>query len=430
MNPSNAGSNSHLHEVIFTDRHYINKLDRITAFINFLEKSPRLPSQNFFMLIRPRGFGLSLASEAIESLLMRDELLLDHLAMKESTNFNVDDIGHYPVLHFSFTLSKANSLQAVEKMLGDSLQTQIWEHHIKLKTDGRNDLRRQMLQLILEVSDKEKSPVAILVDNYDVPLYMISAMEKASDREQAIALYFDMLSAFRQAGNRVKFCLLTGHVKFALSNNFSEGLPHVIDLSFSDIASELMGFTIDEIKNTYGADLARIAPQQGVTAAEYLDALEHCYGGFVFSDKMKKVLCPLSVTRALDNDGDLYAYSGDNNYNFLSACLDRETPNLDWLIEKDGQDQLYLEEVDLFPEGKQIGSLLLQQGLFSCNKVTFADREHSISWRYKYGFTNVEMRRIFQILTGISDPELRELPINTRVYDAGEEDYLIKSDDK
>lgn len=419
-----------MHEVIFTDRHYINKLDQLTDFINFMDKSPRLPSQNFFMLIRPRGFGLSLASEAIESLLMRDELLLDHLSMKESANFNVDDICNYPVLHFSFTNTKATSLQAVEKMLGDSLQTQIWEHHIKLKTDGRRDLRRQMLQLIREVSDREKSPIVILVDNYDVPLYMISAMEKASDREQAIALYFDMLSAFRQAGNRVKFCLLTGHVKFALSNNFSEGLPHVIDLSFSDIAAELMGFTIDEIKNTYGEDLARIAPQQGITAAEYLDALEHCYGGFVFSDKMKKVLCPLSVTRALDNDGDLYAYSGDNNYSFLASALSREEPDLDWLIEKDGQDQLYLEEVDLFPEGKQFGSLLLQQGLFSCNKVTFADREHSISWRYKYGFTNVEMRRIFQILNGISDPEMRELPINTRVYEAGEEDYLIKTEDK
>lgn len=430
MNSNNSGSNSHLHEVIFTDRHYINKLDHLTKFINFLDKAPRLPSQNVFMLIRPRGFGLSLASEAIESLLIRDELLLDHLAIKDPNGFNADDLGKYPVLHFSFAMSKANTLQAFAKMLGDTLQSEIWEHHIKLKTDGRNDLRRQMLQLVREISDKEKSPVVVIVDNYDVPLYMISAMDKPDERELANAMYFDMLSAFRQAGDRVKFCLLTGHVKFALSNNFSEGLPHVIDLSFSDIASDMMGFTIEEIKNTYSEDIARIAPQQGITAAEYLDVLEQCYGGFVFSDKMKKMLCPLSVTRALDNDGDLYAYSGDNNYTFARAALAREEPNLDWFIEKDGQDQLYLEEVGIFPQGKEFGSLLLQQGLFSCNKVTFSDQEHSISWRYKYGFTNVEMRRIFQILTGISSAQLRELPINTRVYDAGEEEYLIKIEDK
>lgn len=106
----------------------------------------------------------------------------------------------------------------------------------------------------------------------------------------------------------------------------------------------------------------------------------------------------------------------------------KEKPDLSWLIEKDGQDQLLLEEVSINPEGKEFGPLLVQQGIFSINKVTYADREHSLSWRYRYGFANVEMRRIFQILTGISHPSLRDLPINTRVFDAGEEEYLIKAD--
>ena len=429
MENVNSRGNSHLHEVIFADRHYISKLEQIQNFMRHLEHGQRNPRQNIFMLIRPRGFGVSLASEALEYLYRRDELLIDHLSSKAESSLNLDNIGEYPVLHFSFSRVKANSFNDIVKVLFDTVQSLIWEHHVKIKTDAGKDLRMQMLQLIRTISDRDGRPVVALFDNYDMPIMLISRLENELERQQCLALYFEMLNAFRQAGDRVRFCLLTGHVKFPLSTNMSEGLPHVVDLSFSDIAADLAGFTIEEIKNTYGEDLARIAPQQGVTVAEYLDTLEKCYGGFVFSDRMIKVLCPFSVTRALDNGGDLYAYSCDNNYVFLQSALDREKPDLSWLIEKDGQDQLLLEEVSLNPEGKEFGSLLIQQGLISVNKVTFADRSHSLSWRYKYGFTNVEMRRIFQMLTGISHPDLRDLPINTRVFDAGEEEYLITRDE-
>lgn len=426
MENISSRGNSHLSEVILTDRHYINKLEQLRSFMDYVENSPRPPRQNFFMLIRPRGFGLSLANEAIEAIYSRDEMLLDNIDLKSANGLNIDNLGHYCVLHFSFSKVKANNYNEIIKMLYDTLQSLIWEHHVKIKTDVGKDLRMQMLQLIKEITDRENKQLVVLFDNYEVPILFISRLENEQERQKCLALYFEMLNAFRQAGDRVKFCLLTGHIKFSLSSNISEGLPHVIDLSFNDISADLTGFTIEEIKQTYGEDLARIAPQQGITVAEYLDCLEHCYGGYVFSDKMNKVLCPFSVTRALGNDGELYAYSCDNNYNFLQSALSKEKPDLSWLIEKDGQDQLLLEEVSLKPEGKEFGSLLAQQGIVSVNKLTYADREHSLSWRYRYGFANVEMRRIFQILTGISHPNLRELPINTRVFDAGEEEYLIK----
>ena len=428
-NAANLRGSSHLHDVIFSDRHYISKVNEIGAFLRFIEETPRLSTQKFFMMIRPRGFGISILNEGIEYLLTRDELLMDHLAAKSSA-LEVDKIPEYPVLHFSFRTQKANSYQEIAKIFADTLQSIIWEQHIKVKTDNSRDVRTLMQQLIHEVSEREKKPVVILVDNYDYPVYLISRIENESERQQALCLYFDMLNTMRQEGDRVKFCLLSGHTKFALTNVQSEGLPNVIDLSFSDIAATLLGFTIDAIKTTYEEDLARIAPQQGVTTAEYLDSLRSCYGGFIFSDKMIEVLCPFSVTRALDNEGELYAYTCENNYSFLTQIMEREKPDLDWLLEKDGQDQLFLEEVSLFPTGKEIGSLLLQHGVVSVNKVTFADREHSLSWRYRFGFTNVEMRRVYQIMAGISRPELKELPINTRVYDAGEEDYAIIPDDK
>lgn len=426
----NAVNNSHLHDVVFADRHYINKLGQLKDLINYLDKSPRLPNQNFFMLIRPRGFGLSLTNEAIESLLIRDELLLDHLQNKLENQLDLSDLNHYEVLHLSFSNPKTNNLSSFMQILQETIQRQCWEHHVKNKgaLSLVSDLRQQMLFLIRAIAKSSKQQVVILVDNYDVPIYSVRSIADPDERQQALALYFDMLSSFRQAGELVRFCLLAGHVKFALSNNMSEGLPHVVDLSFHDIAATLMGFTLDEIKQSYEQDLARIAPQLGVTTAEYLDTLEHCYGGFVFSDKMQKVLCPYSISRVLDNEGELYAYACDNHYSYLRSAIEEDEPDLNWLFDKDGQDQLFLEEVDLFPTGKQFGSLLLQQGFVSVNKVTFSESDHALSWRYRFGITNVEMRRAFNIITKKYRPELRELPINPRIYHAGEEQYAIKSE--
>ena len=426
----NSVNNSHLHDVVFADRHYINKLAKLKDLINYLDKAPRLPNQNFFMLIRPRGFGLSLTNEAIESLLVRDEMLLDHLQNKLDNSLDLSDLGSYEVIHLSFSNPKANTLSSFMLILQETIQRQCWEHHVKNKGALAlvSDLRQQMLFLIRSISDNSKKQVVVLVDNYDVPIYSVRNIANPEERQQALALYFDMLSAFRQAGDRVKFCLLAGHVKFALSNNMSEGLPHIVDLSFSNIAATVMGFTIEEIKQSYEKDLARIAPQLGVTTSEYLDALQHCYGGFIFSDAKQEVLCPYSISRVLDNEGELYAYACDNHYTFLRQSLDEEEPDLNWLLDKDGQDQLFLEEVDLFPKGKQFGSLLLQQGFVSVKKITYPKADdHIMSWRYCYGLTNVEMQRAFKILMKQARPELRELAINPRIYHAGEEQYAIVS---
>ena len=108
----NSVNNSHLHDVVFADRHYINKLAKLKDLINYLDKAPRLPNQNFFMLIRPRGFGLSLTNEAIESLLVRDEMLLDHLQNKLDNSLDLSDLGSYEVIHLSFSNPKANTLSS------------------------------------------------------------------------------------------------------------------------------------------------------------------------------------------------------------------------------------------------------------------------------------------------------------------------------
>ena len=192
MEASNTLAKSHLHEVIFADRHYINKLNQLLAFISHLDKAPRLPTQNFFMLIRPRGFGLSLSNESIEALLVRDELLMDHLDQSVADTIVSKGIGTYPVLHLSFNDIEPNitGFDSFRAMLASKLQSEFWQHHVKVRIDQgrRSDLRMLMVELITELSERSGKSVVILIDNYDMPFYIVRTFDDPKEREQALMI--------------------------------------------------------------------------------------------------------------------------------------------------------------------------------------------------------------------------------------------------
>lgn len=423
-------SSSRMLDVVFSDHQYVQKIKSLGELLRYINGHPWLPHENVFMLIRPHGFGLTMAMDALNSILMRDDLLINHLTDLEQFDFSkkeLDLLPEYPVVYLSFLKMTAGSADELSQAILEQLQRQFWEHHVKNKINSSSyDLKRCLFQLISELYEHHKKPVVILIDGFDTPLINISQMDP-EEQEEALSIYLDMLNIIRHIDNQVKFCLLSGHVKFALSSQLSNGLPHVVDLSYHPLVSTLFGFTIDEIKTCYAEELARIAPQRGVTVKEYLTALERSYGGYVFSDDLSlKVLNPSSVIKALNHDGEMYTFAADNDYSFLEQVLKDEDPDLEWLFNKDGQDALFLEDLTIHPKGKAIGTLLLQLGFVSINKVTPSEQAYSMNWQYRFDVPNVEMRRLLKILLGKAEPELKDLVINERVDDADEASYDIQ----
>ena len=66
-----SGFYSDLHELIISDYLRVEKSHIFYELMNEMEQVPSLASPNIFMMIRPRGFGLSLCSEALYSVLER-----------------------------------------------------------------------------------------------------------------------------------------------------------------------------------------------------------------------------------------------------------------------------------------------------------------------------------------------------------------------
>lgn len=411
---------SGLHEFVLSNHLYVDKGAQLISFIKYMYEQPRLSSPNVYLIVRPRGFGLTIAVEAIEALLMHDELISGDLIDEDMRG----TLPHLPVVHLSLRKMNISTVEQFQHSLIELMQMQLWEHHLNKTLSAEQNPKSAFAQLLSSIYQQTGQPVAVLIDNYDVPLLNTISLEPEI-RKEAVAVYLDVLNAIKQARHKVALCLLTGHIKFDLSSMQAEGLPYVRDLSYSAVCDTLFGFTEDELRKAYSEEIKRYAPRQGVTAAEMLQALIACYGGFCFSDRMLPVLCPASVNAALENECTLLPYQADADYTFVKYAL-RHDPDLSWLFDKDGQDALFLDSVPLEPQGKDAGVLLLQLGFATINKVTRSEGPDYINWRYRFAAPNEEMRRLLRILRHEASEELARSPINPLVLADGAHDFDIE----
>ena len=148
----------------------------------------------------------------------------------------------------------------------------------------------------------------------------------------------------------------------------------------------------DEIKAHCGAS--------GITTDAFLNLLERCYGGFVFSDRMQKVFCPACVNHVVSNGFRMLPYSASGDYAFLRQTLSECGTDLQWLYDKDGQDPLFGDSLPLRPKGKQLGSLLIQLGFATRDRVTEHDLGGFSTWRYRFCCPNLDMEATLKAVTG------------------------------
>lgn len=388
-----------------------------------MENSKRYVSPNIYMMIRPRGFGLSLAVEAIGSILERDSLLLRNDHDKEIIN----ELPEHHVITLNLKKVSAKNPKEFANGLINRIQELYWEHHIESNLTPYMTPKSYFSALISALANRHDDSIVILIDNYDIPFIIASTMPEQYQHE-AVSIYLDMLNVIKLSGHDVRWAMLSGHIKFPLASELSEGLPLVHDISYETKYETLFGFTKEEVENVFAEQIENLAPHQGLTASDFLYSLEQCYGGFCFSDSLKKVMCPACINHVLINDGMLYTYSASGDYSFLKKALQAEQ-NLSWLFDKDGQDPLFANSVDIKPKGKQIGSLLIQLGFCTRDKVTEHNQTGTSNWRYRFTSVNEDMHRTFKIVSGKAAPELQLQPINPYVVDAGDDEFDYEIDE-
>lgn len=389
---------SNIHELIITDYLRAEKSALFYELLKEMDERQSMSSPNVFMMVRPRGFGLSLCARAMNSVLERTRDFTAAARSEEELS-RVDALPRHHVLLFNLRKVASKTPREFRDQLLKILQQLYWEHHLNGAIGSYTTPKGYFADLIAQLSERHGEKVVVLVDNYDIPLIMASMMDRKS-RDEAVAMYFEMLNVLRHEGAHLQYAFLSGHIKFKLASERSEGLPLVADLSFNEKYDALFGFTRDETEELFRGPLETLAQQRGVEVESILDALERIYGGFAFSDRLVRVICPMCVNHALANGLKFLPYTAGGDYAFLKRALERGGNDFNWLFDKDGQDPLHGYGISLEPEGKDLGSLLIQLGFATPDRVTEHEAEGFSTWRYRYVCPNEDMRRTLEILRG------------------------------
>ena len=204
----------------------------------------------YYFLSRPRRFGKSLLISTFNQLFSGNRELFKGLWIDKS-----DFVWKkYPIINLSFASVASNTSESLTNDLMWELQT-IAEHH-NIDISKAPSLQSKFKLLITQMGSIER--VVILVDEYDYPI-----LTNIQDVERATAcrnILRDFFGVIKDLDDYIRFVFITGVSKFSKTSLFS-GLNNLEDLTLSDKAMHLSGYTGEEIKLVFEPYLKQVAEQ-------------------------------------------------------------------------------------------------------------------------------------------------------------------------
>lgn len=256
-------------------------------------------------LARPRRFGKSLLISTFESLFQEGVrhfrgLAIEHLWQDAA----------YRVLRLDFSLAKDFSdVDEFAAEFAHMLSDAVRRSGLDLPSSSASDPFSRFASLL---SEQPPSSLVLLIDEYDAPL--TAHLDDAN-------LYFEVqkrlarvYAAVKTYDGCLRFFFMTGITKLSNSGIFSS-FNNLKDISLDPRYGTLLGFTEQELLDSFPDYLERAAETMHLSVSELLRQMRLNYNGFCFDKEAStSVYCPWSVLRLLDEPAN-----GLENYWFRSG---------------------------------------------------------------------------------------------------------------
>jgi hypothetical protein len=362
-----------------------------------------------YFLARPRRFGKSLLVSTLESIFKGEKELFSNLWI-DSSDYEWRE---FPVIRLDLSKTVSSSHEA----LSESLQELLQECANKYGITGikRSFPSLSLSALVIELS--KRSPVVILIDEYDKPLvHQLDNMKIVAQNREILSEFYTTIKALSEYIHRV---FITGVSKFSKVSLFS-GMNNLIDISMRAEYSTLLGLTEGEIHRYFKSELDSIAGKRQLSTEDLLQKIKYWYNGYFFSrsNDAEKVYNPLSLMQFLQG-GEF------DNYWFTTA-----TPTFAInLIKKSNYFIPDLEKGII--AGKEIETshetdvIDLPTLLFQTGYLTI-DRYDANSWTYFLKFPNEEVKRSFLDHLLYEFAEMRPSEVHTFLFKLSA--YLSRND--
>ncbi len=248
---------------------------------------------------RPRRFGKSLTLNTIRTLFEKG---VDPY-FKGTWIYDKWDQDKYPVLQLNFLKYRTTSLEEFKEIFSSKIS----EFADSLKLTKRIKSKDPDLAISELFTALDEKRIVILIDEYDCQLTAnINNPELYEKFRICIREFYAALKGAKQ----IKFLAVTGVTRLKDVSVFSVG-SDIMDLSYENDYSSMIGFTRDEIKKFYddylklGISIEKDKSADSVTNEEideFVDRIADNYDGFSFDEFHKnKVFSTFSVNGFLQS---------------------------------------------------------------------------------------------------------------------------------
>lgn len=247
-----------------------------------------------FFLSRPRRFGKSLFTSTLKSYFSGKKELFKGLYIYDKENARGEDAwADYPIIAFYLSGGDYNAPDGLKNTLTKTLD------HVEKKyglTHTEYDLANRFSDMIVQLKEKTKRQVVILVDEYDKPL-LSTMLTNPEQEEKNRELYKGFFSVLKDVDGDLKFVFFTGVTKFTKVSIFSD-LNQLSDISMDDEFSAICGITQEELENNFQPEISALADSESLDYEACLAELKKMYDGYHFSKKGKGMYNPYSLLNA------------------------------------------------------------------------------------------------------------------------------------
>eukprot|EP00796_Vickermania_ingenoplastis_P002602 gene2602-biopygen2093 len=283
-------------------------------------------------LSRPDGFGKSVLLSTLKYYFEGRADLFEGLAVGEAMASRA--VAQRPVLHLNME-EMGSSIVKLEQNVTDWLITH--EARYKIQVVPESGSMRVRLKKIIERAFEESKTamdahqggtpsfpgVVVLIDNFHTPL----VKSLGTPDERAVRELYDSFFYSLFQNSQVYFLLATGTLSLDHLRNHLHICAPPNDVSTRPEWSDVCGFSIEEIRETFAAHLEATAARHGVTTEALMSELEQHYKAYVFTwgKGFETVYRPSDVLQMLGGSDEFWIQRASSPPSIALDCADFKT---------------------------------------------------------------------------------------------------------
>lgn len=257
----------------------------------------KLLSGRVYFLSRPRRFGKSLFLSTLAAYFEGKKELFKGLYIEKAEEALAkrekrEAWQEHPVLYLDLNGSNYKEPDSLRITINNHLT--IWEE-IYGTAASEQDYTTRFLGIIRRAYEKTGQQVAVLVDEYDKPLFDTLDNLELNTRNRDILKGF--YSVIKSSDTYLRFAFLTGITKFSKVSVFS-GLNNLEDISMREDYSAICGITEAELLANFTPYIEALATKQHLSVEGALMKLKKQYDGYLFAYEGENVYNPFSLLNA------------------------------------------------------------------------------------------------------------------------------------